>query len=218
MSGTNSTADFILPSGFYIGIILFNFLCIIVGILGNVGVIAYNIFMNNCKTPTTYFVVNLAISDIVVCLTFFPPWLVKYISILEGVDSNFKLICKIGMTSSSASIALSVANLLAITADRCMFITKPLKYPKIMTWKRTHILLFVIWILAIANASFVFFNTDEIPELNSCRIKNPQQHVFGLINIFLPTAGLLYFNYKIYRVAKNQNVRIKSERRTHSKK
>jgi hypothetical protein len=182
MSGTNATADYLPSSGFFIGLILFICLCIIVDIIGNVGVIAYNIFMNHSKTPTTYFVVNLAISDVIVCLTFFPPWLAKYISILADVESNFKLICEIGTTSSLTSVALSLANLLAITADRCMFITKPLKYPKIMTWKRTHILLLVIWICAILNAIFVYFNiAEEIPELTlSCRINNAQQHVFNL--------------------------------------
>ena len=119
MSGTNSTSDYLPPSGFFIAIILSNCLCIIVGILGNVGVIAYNILMNYSKTPTTYFVVNLAISDIIVCLTFFPPWSLKYASIVTGTESNgnHTLICKIGLTSSCTSIALSIANLLAITID-----------------------------------------------------------------------------------------------------
>ena len=30
-----------------------------------------DIFTNHSKTPTTYFVVNYAISDLIVCLTFF---------------------------------------------------------------------------------------------------------------------------------------------------
>ena len=215
MSAVNSTTDYLLSTGFSIGIILFICMCIIVGVVGNVGVIVYNIFMNHAKTPTTYFVVNLAISDIIVCLTFFPPWLVKYISIVANTEGNLKLICEIGTTSSCTSVAMSIANLLAITGDRYVFITKPLKYPMIMTSKRIRILLLVIWTLAIVNANFVFFNIEEIPSLpNACHFKSPEQHAYNVINVFLPTAGLFYFNYKIYQAAKNQNKRIKSESRT----
>ncbi|CAB4004630.1 orexin receptor type 2-like isoform X1, partial [Paramuricea clavata] len=73
MNGSNSTDDYLPSLGFFIAMIIFASLCIIIGIIGNIGVIAYNIFMNHSKTPTTYFVVNLAISDIIVCLTLFPP-------------------------------------------------------------------------------------------------------------------------------------------------
>ena len=96
-----------------------------------------------------------------------------------------------------------------------MFITKPLKYPMIVTSKRIRIFLLVIWTLAIVNANFVFFNTEEIPSLfNACRIKSLSLYGFNLINLFLTSAGLFYFNYKIYRTAKNQNEKIKSESRT----
>ena len=215
MNETNSTSDYLLSSGFSIGMMLFICVCIIIGVIGNVGVISYNVFMNHSKTSTTYFVVNLAISDTIVCLTFFPPWLVQNISILANIESDMKLICKIGITSSCTSVALSVANLLAITGDRYMFITKPLKYPIIVTSKRIRIFFVVIWTLAIVNANFVFFKIEETTSLsNPCRFKRLPQYGFYLLNIFLPTAGLFYFNYKIYRTAKNQNEKIKSECRT----
>ena len=43
--------------------IFFKCLYCIVGILGNACVIIYNIFFNHSKTPTSYFVVKLAIID-----------------------------------------------------------------------------------------------------------------------------------------------------------
>ena len=122
MNGTNSTAYYLPSLGFSIGMVLFNCVCIIVGVTGNVGVIVYNIFMNHSKTPTTYFVVNLEISDTIVCLTFFPLSLVKNISILGNIKNNLKLICEFSMVSSCASIALSIANLLAITGDRYSYV------------------------------------------------------------------------------------------------
>ena len=81
--------------------------------------------------------------------------------------------------------------------------------------KNSHITVRYIWILAMANVNYVFFNLEEIPKVpNACRFKPLPHHGFFLINVPLPTAGLFYFNYKIYRAAKNQNEWIKSESRT----
>jgi hypothetical protein len=212
MSGENATAEYLPPSGFFIGIILFICLCIIVGIIGNVGVIAYNIFMNHSKTPATYFVVNLAISDIIVCLTFFPPWLVEFISILIDTERDRVFICKIGMTSSLTSIALSIANLLAITIDKFVFISKPLKYTSIMTWKRTYILLLVIWLLTMVNTTLIFFSTEEVIGWSvSCQVRNPARYIFAFINLYIPVLCIFYFNYKMYKVAKKQRTKIRHE-------
>ena len=40
----------------------------IVGVLGNVTVIIYTIFLNKEKTATTYLTGNLALADLLVCL------------------------------------------------------------------------------------------------------------------------------------------------------
>ena len=89
------------------------------------------------------------------------------------------------MTTTFTCIALSVGNLLAINVDRCIFITKPLKYPGIMTWKRAYILLAVIWILAFINAKLTFFNTEEVPGRRLiCYITNPERNILNFINIY----------------------------------
>ena len=213
MSETNSADEHFPSTGFFIALICFDCLCVIVGMLGNVGVIVYNIFRNHSKTPTTYFVMNLAISDILVCLTFFPPWIFEFISILTGKENNHKLICKIALTSSCTSIALSIANLLAITIDRCLFITKPLKYSRIMTWNRTYIFLTVIWLLAIVNANLVYYNMEEVSGRRlSCMMKNKYLgKIQTIFNIYIPLVGFFILNYKIYKVAKIQRRKIRGE-------
>jgi uncharacterized protein YacL len=208
MSGINATTEGLPPAEFFIFWIFFSCLCIIIGIFGNVGVIAYNIFMNHSKTPTTYFLVNLAISDIIVCLTFFPPWVFEFTSILTEKANDRKLICKIRVTSSYTSIALSVGNLLAMTIDRCLFITKPLKYPRIMTWKRAYILLAVMWVLAIVNANFVFSNVVDAPEIR-CTLGKSTGRIIGICYFGIPIVMIIFLNYKIFNVAKIQRRKIR---------
>lgn len=210
MNGTNSTAAHHLSSGFLIGFVLFICLCIIVGIIGNVGVIAYNVFMNHSKTPTTYFVINLAMADIIVCVTFFPPWLVQKISLLVDGDTDAVLVCKIGKISSTTSLALSIVNLLAITFDRYIFISKPLKYTRIMTWNRIYMLLVVIWLFSIVNINILLLSTEEVADKRViCLVKNPGKNIFAFINIYIPILCILYLNYKIYKVARNQRKKIR---------
>jgi hypothetical protein len=208
---TNTTAEHLPSAEFFIALILFASLCIIVGILGNVGVIVYNIFMNQSKTPTTYFLVNLAVSDILVCVTYFPPWIFEFISVLTEKENTRILICQIRITSSYTSIALSIANLLAITMDRCLFITKPLKYPSIITWKRTYILLAVMWLLAIVNANYIFFNIEKAPEGTLyCIMKNGSfGKILPIFHFYIPFGGIFLLNYKIYNVVKIQRRKIR---------
>jgi hypothetical protein len=212
MRESNATAEELPPAGFFFVLTFYACLCIIVGLLGNVGVIVYNTFiMNETKTPTTYFLVNLAISDIIVCLTFFPPWLYEFILILTETENELTPICKIRMTSSYTSTALSIANLFAITIDRCLFITKPLKYPRIMTWKRTYILLAGIWLLTIVNANLVFFNIGDVTgQAIRCTIKDRAiGKLAAFFSFYLPVAGVLFLNYKIYKAAKIQRRKIR---------
>jgi hypothetical protein len=105
---TQLASIFLPSSGYLLAMIIFSYLCVIIGVIGNVGILAYNIFMNHSKTPTTYVVVNLAISDVIVCLAFFPPWLAEFISILTNTECmSHRLFCKVALTSPFTSIALS---------------------------------------------------------------------------------------------------------------
>ena len=135
----------------------------------------------------------------------------EFISILTETGNNHSPICKIRITSSYTSTALSIANLLAITIDRCLFITKPLKYPRIMTWRRTYMLLALIWLLAIVNANFVYLNIGETPEgaVRCTKKDKTTGTIITIFNFYIPVAGVLFLNYTIYKVATIQRRKIK---------
>lgn len=208
MKEVNSTSEHLHSSALSIAVIVFGCLCIILGIIGNLGVIIYNVFMNHSKTPTTYFVVSLAIGDILVCATFFPAWIIDYTHKLVDTENGRILFCKIWITCSGTSMALSVTNLLAITIDRYIFILRPLRYPMIMTWPRTYLILIVGWFLAIINANVLFFYTNDSSELHYCKTHFLVGTIIFVFNFSLPTAALLVFNYKIFKVASNQRRKI----------
>ena len=216
MSGNNSTSNNLnsYPSpGFFIGVIIVSCVCLILGVLGNIGVILYNIFMNHSKTPTTYFVVNLAVSDIIVCCAFFITWIVKSSKIIGDRNiGSAKVICRIGVATSGTSVALSAANLLAITIDRFIFISRPLKYPVIMTWRKTYFILISVWISGFIDAGVLFFQTQDATELLYCRSNTTTIMTIDLVILYIPVTMMIYLNYKIFRVARRQGCKVENQR------
>lgn len=206
----NSTQDYIPSTAFFTSVVVLLCIGVIIGVIGNIAILIYNIFLVGTKTPTTYFVINLSISDIIVCCSFYPSWLVEFTNILSGKDSNHKMICIIGVTTAGTSAALSIANLLAITYDRFIYISRPLKYPLIMTWRRTRAILVMSWLMAIIDANLLMWNTENSVRRLYCNIHPLVLPVYNVFNLFLPTIAILLFNYKIFKVAKTQRSKVRN--------
>ena len=113
--------------------VLFKLIAMITGVLGNVTVIMYTIFLNKEKTATSYLVGNLALADLLVCVTFYPIWILEFIQTMLNIDNNQELFCKFSRTTVWVFMFASITTLLAITVDRYVYIVKPLRYPQIVT-------------------------------------------------------------------------------------
>ena len=83
----------------------------IIGVIGNITVIIYTIFMSKEKTATSYLVGNLALADLLVCLTFYPMWMTEFILTLLKIDRDQVLFCKLSRSSISALLFASLAAL-----------------------------------------------------------------------------------------------------------
>ena len=60
-----------------------------IGVLGNVTVIIYTIFLSKERTARSYLIGNLALSDLRACLTFYPIWIIEFVHrILSSIDSD----------------------------------------------------------------------------------------------------------------------------------
>ena len=209
MKETNSTSDYLPSAGFFIGAVIFKCIFTVVGILGNLGVIIYNVLLNQRKIPTSYLVVNLAITDLITCSTYYPIWIVEFIQILTGIEGNQMLFCRISVAVASTTVALSITTLLAITVDRYLFISFPLQYPTIMTWRRTYIIVAAIWFSTFVYLCFlvVFTEGDDDKRLY-CRTDLSVTSVGLILYVGTPVVTVLFFNYKIFKVARNQRRKI----------
>ena len=78
----NTTALNTISSNVLLCSVGFKFIAMIIGILGNVTVIIHTFLLTKEKTATSYLVGNLALADLLVCLTFYPIWIVELIQVI----------------------------------------------------------------------------------------------------------------------------------------
>ena len=99
------------------------------------------------KTPFMYFVVNLAIADLIVGCVFSPVGV--YVHSSEAMGTLNETAVKVLHISFFMSATASILSLIALTIDRYIVITFPLKYLKYLTWKRCVIITGVICFISL---------------------------------------------------------------------
>lgn len=208
MKGTNSPTEQLPSSWILILVLALDSIFAVAGILGNVGIVIYNVFFHRIRTPTSCFIISLAVSDILVCINVWPLRMVYFTQVITGAGGNPSLYCVLNFSIGGSSVILSVVTVSAITVDRFLFIKRPLKYPRIMTWPRTYAILAVIWLAALADVLAIFFHTKPNETHLVCDLEVITALVILVLQICIPMGVIAIFNYKIFRVARKQRRRI----------
>ncbi|XP_035890798.1 neuropeptide SIFamide receptor-like isoform X4 [Anopheles stephensi] len=159
------------------------FIVFIVGLVGNSFVIAVVFRAPRMRTVTNFFIVNLALADVLVivfCLpatlmsNIFVPWMLGW------------LMCKTVPYIQGVSVAASVYSLIAVSLDRFLAIWWPLKLQ--ITKRRARFMIVCIWIIALGSTVpwALFFELvpiiPEAPDIKLC------------VEVWPPgTDGALYF-------------------------
>ena len=193
-----------------LGSVVFKFIAMIIGVLGNVTVITYTIFWNKEKTATSYLVGNLALADLLVCLTFYPIWITEFLQVILNIDNDQDLFCKVSRPTMWGLLFASVATLLAITIDRCLYIVKPLKYPLIVTSRRAFLIVSGIWLIACGIFILYYVHTKSYgPGFRSiCYLPESIDHLIESMSGYVPLTLIIFLNYKTLSVARKQRKRI----------
>lgn len=116
----------------------------IIAILGNSLVVYLVITRPRLHVTANWFVLSLALADLLVGLTYFPLLFISSFFQELAIDHTgvwFKV--------SHTFLYSSSANLCALTADRLMAITMPLKYSLFMTRRRFIFMIAISWILPL---------------------------------------------------------------------
>ena len=190
--------------------VVFKIIAMITGIWGNITVLIYVILLRKEKTTTSYLVAHLAFADLLLCLTFYPMFIVEFVQALLDVDSDQDLFCKLSRSSIWALLFASVASLLAITVDRCLYIVKPLKYTLIMTSRRAFLAISAIWTAAsgLFITFHIYFAKDNSGYRSLCAINSHLAYFVRVFMFYIPIASTLLLNVWILSVARKQQRQI----------
>jgi hypothetical protein len=191
--------------------VVFKIIAMISGICGNVTVLIYIIFLRREKTATSYLVAHLALVDLLLCVTFYPMWIIEFIQALLNIDSDQELFCKLSRSSIWALLFVSVATLLIITIDRYLYIVKPLKYPFMMTNRRVFLAILGTWTAAFGLfvAFLINFTNDPSGYRSLCALTQINiAHFVRVFMFYVPISFILVLNVWILLVARKQRQRI----------
>ena len=202
-----------IPREILISSVVFKIIAMIIGVLGNITVIIYTIFTSTEKTVTSYLVGNLALADLLVCLTFYPIWMIEFIQTILNVDSDQDLFCKLGRSSIKALLFASVASLLAITVDKLFYIVKPLKYALIVTKRRVLVAMVGIWLTVCCVFGLIFVYTSKFNERarGLCDMDPTIILLKNIFTVYFPLTLIIILNVWILIVAEKQRKRIMAE-------
>ena len=214
----NNTTFHAIPNNVLLCSLVLKFIAMISGIFGNVTVTVYTIFSNKEKTATSYLVGNLALADLLMCLTFYPTWIIEFIQIMLNIDNDQDFFCKVNRATTWAFMSASTATLLAITVDRYLYIVTPLRYPQIVTHRRVFLAVSGIWITAccLFIAVFILYSSHSIEFRSLCITTSMGHNLFiftGAFTVYLPFILIFSLNFHLLFVARKQKrKRILAER------
>ncbi|KAG7471280.1 hypothetical protein MATL_G00122720 [Megalops atlanticus] len=207
--------------------IIIELIIAVLSIAGNVLVCLAVATNATLKNATNYFLVSLAVADILVgCLAI--PFA---ITISIGIKSDFYgclfLACFVLVLTQS-----SIFSLLAVAVDRYLAVNIPLRYKEIVTGRRAREIIALLWILSLAIGLIPFLGWNEKQSAHcvhgnesgarnaSCQLQCyfesvVDMHYMVYVNFFgcvLPPLLIMLVIYaKIFAVARQQLHRIKQK-------
>jgi len=186
---------------------------IIAALFGNLLVIVSVMRHRKLRVITNYFVVSLALADMLVAL--FAMCFNASVELTGGVWHFGYFMCDVWNSMDVYFSSASILHLCCISVDRYYAIVQPLDYPLIMTHNRLAIMLAVVW-CAPALVSFLpiflgWYTTVEHLEYRSkhpdtCQftVNKPYAVVSSSVSFWVPGVIMICMYYRIYMEADRQ--------------
>ncbi|XP_033996211.1 alpha-1B adrenergic receptor-like [Trematomus bernacchii] len=205
--GTNSSSDppldppLVLVRAVLVGLVLGSF--ILFAIVGNILVILAVVCNRNLRTPTNYFIINLALADLLLGSTVLP-----VSASLEILDHWVfgRVFCDVWAALDVLCCSASILSLCLISIDRFVGVSRPLQYRCIVTETRALLGMLGVWILAAVISVGPLFGWKQPPAQDSsvCLItEEPFYALFSSLGSFyFPLFIILFMYFRVYVVAK----------------
>ena len=202
-SGGNHSAlsELRLSRAIPLGLVLGAF--IVFAIAGNILVILSVVCNRHLRTPTNYFIINLAIADLLLSTTVLP--VSATLEILNYWVFG-RIFCDIWAAVDVLCCTASIMSLCVISIDRYIGVSHPLQYPGIVTEKRALLAMLGVWALSVVISIGPLFGWKQPPSPDDtvCPItEEPFYALFSSLGSFyIPLVVILAMYCRVYIVAK----------------
>ncbi|KPP59934.1 alpha-1A adrenergic receptor-like [Scleropages formosus] len=200
-----SVPDLNVPKVVVLGLVLGVFL--VFGVLGNVLVILSVMCHRHLRTATHYFIANLAVADLLLSSAVLP---FSAIFEMRGHWLFGRALCNAWTVLDVLCCTASILSLCAISVDRCLGVSYPLRYPAIVTERRGLLALAAVWALSTAISAGPLLGWREpAPEDESiCAVnQEPGYAIFSAVGSFyLPLVIILVMYCRVYVVARRETL------------
>ncbi|XP_064191204.1 alpha-1D adrenergic receptor [Anguilla rostrata] len=214
---SNTTCTNLTLDSQVIGVGVFLSVFILVAIVGNILVILSVVCNRHLQTVTNFFIINLAIADLLLSIIVLP-----FSASLEvlGCWVFGRVFCNIWAAVDVLCCTASIMSLCIISIDRYIGVKYCLKYPTIMTEKKAGVILIVVWVSSMVISIGPLLGWKEPPPLDEsiCSItEEPGYALFSsLFSFYLPLMVILVMYFRVYvearRTTKSLEAGVKRER------
>uniref|UniRef100_A0A8D0HCS7 Alpha-1A adrenergic receptor n=1 Tax=Sphenodon punctatus TaxID=8508 RepID=A0A8D0HCS7_SPHPU len=188
---------------------------IVFGVLGNILVILSVACYRHLQSVTHYYIINLAVADLLLTSTVLP-----FSATFEilGYWVFGRIFCNIWAAVDVLCCTASIMSLCVISIDRYIGVSYPLRYPAIVTEKRGLLALLCVWALSLVISIGPLFGWKEpAPEDETiCQITEEPGYVLfsALGSFYLPLIIILVMYCRVYVVAKRESKGLSSGLKT----
>ncbi|XP_061673313.1 adrenoceptor alpha 1Aa [Syngnathoides biaculeatus] len=188
---------------------------IVFGVVGNILVILSVVCHRHLRTVTHYFIVNLAVADLLLSSTVLP-----FSAIFEILDRWVfgRVFCNVWAALDVLCCTASIMSLCVISVDRYIGVSYPLRHPAIMTKRRALLAVTLLWALSVVISIGPLFGWKEpAPDDESvCKItEEPAYAIFSAVGSFyLPLAIILAMYCRVYVVARRESQGLREGHKT----
>ncbi|XP_033126848.1 melatonin receptor type 1C-like [Anneissia japonica] len=209
-----------IGSSFHIAFLL---VFTVIGFIGNGLTIFVVVRVKKLSKPTNFFIANLAVADLIVCVIVNPFYVTTIIYQGWPLEND---ICKFIGFLTAWSCGASLMNLAAIAINRYMCIVWSHHYKRTFSEKNTILFCCSTWILALVSVLpplFGFGSYDLNTNLMSCNISSSHDswlYMASILSIYFGFTGLItcFCYYKIFKLVRTSSKKTKSQLPTERKK
>ena len=203
--------------GFYVFLEIVEVAIIAVALVSNFLVVYAFIFYKKLQTRVTnYFVVSLAVSDILT--SGFVTTFKLDSNIRANIWTHGEFMCSLYTTMYLLAVPSSVINLCAVTVDRYLVLRMPLRYNSVMPPGRAVLIICCLWIYAVIWACLPVMGWKidfPIIENGYCHFVSTKEYnvAVNIVNFLLPMIFMAIFWSFIYGIVHQHHKRfLKIER------